>query len=642
MRDSLANVDGIVADVNEGNRCGARGRFVSGKTGWRAPHVSYTTTVADRCDFYENKRAEKSRKEAYDVKKVVLAACNAKYIHSNLALRYLSRFRDNNRRHLIKTVEFTINQRADFIVEELFRMQPDVILFSCYIWNVEILRQICPVLKKILPACQIGLGGPEVSYDSEDFLQNNPSVDLILRGEGEMVFSELLEHWDNGNPAFLSEIRGLTFREGEEIVSTPQQDALDLALLPFPYDEDFGDVQNQIIYYETSRGCPYHCGYCLSSVESGVRFVPLDKVMPDLQKFLDAKVRQVKLIDRTFNCKKGHAMAIWQYLHEHDNGVTNFHFEITADLIDDQTINFLKQVRKGLFQFEIGVQSTNPQTIRAIERNVDFAALSEIVRKIKQGGNIHQHLDLIAGLPYEDYASFGRSFNDVYALQPEQLQLGFLKVLKGSMIHQRQKEFSIVYHDTAPYEVLTTHRLPYADTLRLKYIEEMVERYYNSGRFIHTLAYLVPRYDSPFAFYEELSQYWVAGRYHEQAVSKLGVYDMIWKFANKNPQVDARKLQWLIKFDLTLHEKPKKLPEWLTVSNETRWRKEILAFYSSQTQMQRYLPQYWEEGKRATMRQTHLEVFGDGAEAKAILFDYGNRDLLGNAAYQTISLNEND
>lgn len=571
------------------------------------------------------------------MKKVILAALNAKYIHSNLALRYLSRFQNNNQKHHVETMEFTINQRLDFIAEELFRKQPDVVLFSCYIWNVEMLRQLCPILKKIMPDCVIGFGGPEVSYESETFLRENPAVDFVMRGEGELVFTKYLEHLDAGNPATLGEIESLTYRQNGEIFSTPQMHPMDLALLPFPYEDDFSDVQNQIIYYESSRGCPYHCGYCLSSVENGVRFVPLDKVLPDLQKFLDKNVPQVKFIDRTFNCKKSHAMTIWKYLHEHDNGVTNFHFEITADLIDQETIDFLKTVRKGLFQFEIGVQSTNPQTIRAINRNVDFAALSEIVQQIKDGGNIHQHLDLIAGLPYEDYDSFGRSFNDVYALHPEQLQLGFLKVLKGSMLHQKQKEFEIVYHDTAPYEVLTTHELPYADTLRLKYVEEMVETYYNSGRFLHTLAYLVPLYESPFAFFEALSQFWVGENYHYLGLSKMGLFDVLWRFVEQNPKVDKRKLQWEMKFDIALHEKPKKLPAWLTVTNEEQWHDKVFAFYGNPALWQKCLPHY--KSNKEAIRQTHLEVFGDEKQ-KAVLFDYGKRDLLGNAEYKIMETAE--
>ena len=571
------------------------------------------------------------------MKKVILAALNAKYIHSNLALRYLSRFQNNNQKHHVETMEFTINQRLDFIAEELFRKQPDVVLFSCYIWNVEMLRQLCPILKKIMPDCVIGFGGPEVSYESETFLRENPAVDFVMRGEGELVFTKYLEHLDAGNPATLGEIESLTYRQGDEIFSTPQMHPMDLALLPFPYEDDFSDVQNQIIYYESSRGCPYHCGYCLSSVENGVRFVPLDKVLPDLQKFLDKNVPQVKFIDRTFNCKKSHAMAIWKYLHEHDNGVTNFHFEITADLIDQETIDFLKTVRKGLFQFEIGVQSTNPQTIRAINRNVDFAALSEIVQQIKDGGNIHQHLDLIAGLPYEDYDSFGCSFNDVYALHPEQLQLGFLKVLKGSMLHQKQKEFEIVYHDTAPYEVLTTHELPYADTLRLKYVEEMVETYYNSGRFLNTLAYLVPLYESPFAFFEALSQFWVSENYHYLGLSQMGLFDVLWRFVEQNPKVDKRKLQWEMKFDIALHEKPKKLPAWLTVTNEEQWHDKVFAFYGNPALWQKCLPHY--KSNKEAIRQTHLEVFGDEKQ-KAVLFDYGKRDLLGNAEYKIMETAE--
>ena len=571
------------------------------------------------------------------MKKIVLASLSAKFIHSSLALRYLTRFADNGARHNLQTMEFTINQRLEFIADELFRQQPDVILFSCYIWNVEMLKQLCPLLKKIMPDCILGFGGPEVSYESEAFLRDNPTVDLVMRGEGEMVFTQLLNYLDHGQPESLQEIKGLTFRQEGEIFSTPQQEPLDLALLPFPYEEEFQDVQNQIIYYETQRGCPYSCGYCLSSIEKGVRFVPLEKVLPELQLFLDAKVRQVKFIDRTFNCKKSHAMAIWRYLHEHDNGVTNFHFEITADLLDQETIDFLKTVRKGLFQFEIGVQSTNPQTISAINRNVDFDKLSGIVKQIKAGGNIHQHLDLIAGLPYEDYASFGRSFNDVYALQPEQLQLGFLKVLKGSMIYQRQQDFAIVYQDTAPYEVLTTHALPYGDTLRLKAVEEMVETYYNSGKFLNTLDYLVPLYDNPFAFFEQLSQYWIAHDCHYQYQSKIGLCDILWQFVQQNERVDGARFQWLLKFDLALHEKPKKLPGWLTVSNDKQWHHGIQAFYRAAEMIAQYLPDYVGTDSKVIARQTHLEVFGD-AEPVAVLFDYARKDLLNNAAYSVIPL----
>ena len=571
------------------------------------------------------------------MKKIVLASLSAKFIHSSLALRYLTKFNDNAKKHNLTTMEFTINQRLDFIADELFRAKPDVILFSCYIWNVDMLKSLCQLLKKIMPNCIIGFGGPEVSYEAETFLRENKAVDLIMRGEGELVFSQYLDYLDFATPSSLYDIKSMTFRDGDRIVSTMQQEPLDLALLPFPYEEDFHDVENQIIYYESSRGCPYSCGYCLSSIEKGVRFVPLEKVYTALQKFLDHKVRQVKFIDRTFNCKKSHAMGIWRYLAEHDNGVTNFHFEITADLLDQETIAFLHTVRKGLFQFEIGVQSTNPKTIEAINRNVNFEKLSGIVQQIKAGGNIHQHLDLIAGLPHEDYASFARSFNDVYALKPEQLQLGFLKVLKGSMIYNRQHDFSIVYQDTAPYEVLTTHMLPYEDTLKLKAVEEMVETYYNSGKFLNTLEYLVPLYDTPFAFFEQLSQYWIAEKCHYQYQSKIGLCNILWQFAQQNHAVDLTKMQWLIKFDLALHEKPKKLPEWLVVSNEKQYRNQITAFYRDVALVEQYLPHYCGIDSKVTARQTHLEVFGE-VQPVAILFDYEHKDLLQNAQYMMIPL----
>ena len=573
------------------------------------------------------------------MKKIVLASLSAKFIHSSLALRYLTKFNDNAKKHNLTTMEFTINQRLDFIADELFRAKPDVILFSCYIWNVDMLKSLCQLLKKIMPNCIIGFGGPEVSYEAETFLRENKAVDLIMRGEGELVFSQYLDYLDFGIPSSLYDIKSMTFRDGDRIVSTMQQEPLDLSLLPFPYEEDFHDVENQIIYYESSRGCPYSCGYCLSSIEKGVRFVPLEKVYTALQKFLDHKVRQVKFIDRTFNCKKSHAMGIWRYLAEHDNGVTNFHFEITADLLDQETIAFLHTVRKGLFQFEIGVQSTNPKTIEAINRNVNFEKLSGIVQQIKAGGNIHQHLDLIAGLPHEDYASFARSFNDVYALKPEQLQLGFLKVLKGSMIYNRQHDFSIVYQDTAPYEVLTTHMLPYEDTLKLKAVEEMVETYYNSGKFLNTLEYLVPLYDTPFAFFEQLSQYWIAEKCHYQYQSKIGLCNILWQFAQQNHAVDLTKMQWLIKFDLALHEKPKKLPEWLVVSNEKQYRNQITAFYRDVALVEQYLPHYCGIDSKVTARQTHLEVFGE-VQPVAILFDYEHKDLLQNAQYMMIPLEE--
>lgn len=567
------------------------------------------------------------------MKRVVLCAIGAKFIHSSLALKYLSKFEGNDQKHDLHLAEFTINQRVDFILEELFRLEPEVILFSCYVWNIEMVKLLTPELKKIVPGVLIGLGGPEVSYNSEVYLKQYSSVDMIMRGEGELTFTALLAHLDSGVLP-LEAIRGLTYREADRIVSTGPQEPLDLARLPFPYEDDCLDALDKIIYYESSRGCPYNCAYCLSSVEKGVRFVPLDKVYQDLQRFLDAKVRQVKFVDRTFNCNKAHTLAVWRYLAEHDNGVTNFHFELTADLLDEELLTFLRPLRKGLFQFEIGVQSTHPETVRAIRRNVNFDKLSQVVRAVHAGGNIHQHLDLIAGLPYEDYEAFHQSFNDVYALEPEQLQLGFLKVLSGTYLAERAQEWGIIRRDYAPYEVLATRELPPKDMLRIKYIEEMVESYYNSGKFQHCLRELVSREADAFAFYEGLAEYWQAEGLQQQSHSCLELCDILYQYAQTRPDFEAVRFQWLLKLDLCLHEKPRKLPEWLTADFSSRYHDAVIAFYRAEAQTHRFLPAYAELDSKALARVSHLEIFPDRT---VLLFDYSRKDILGNAQYLDIT-----
>lgn len=567
------------------------------------------------------------------MKKIVLTAIGAKFIHSSLALKYLSRFAGNDQRHDLTLAEFTINQRLDFILEELYRYRPEVLIFSCYIWNIEMIKLLLPELKKLLPNMVIALGGPEVSYDSEAFLAAHRSVDVIMRGEGELTITELLDHFD-GSGVPLSAIKGLSYRDGERIVSTEAREPLDLALLPFPYEEDCLEAMDKIIYYESSRGCPYNCAYCLSSVEKGVRFVPLEKVCRELQRFLDARVRQVKFVDRTFNCNKAHTLAVWRYLAEHDNGVTNFHFELTADLLDDELIDFLRPLRKGLFQFEIGVQSTNPETVRAIRRNVNFDKLSDIVRRVHDGGNIHQHLDLIAGLPYEDYASFQKSFNDVYALQPEQLQLGFLKVLSGTYMAQQAEAWGIVRRDYAPYEVLSTRELSHGEMLRLKFVEEMVETYYNSGKFRYCLDDLVAREHDAFAFYEALGDYWQQNGLQYQSHSRIGLCDILYDFAQGRPQFDQEHFQWLLKLDLCLHEKPKKLPDWMTADRSMQYHEQMIAFYRNEEMIRRYLPGYVGRDSKTIARQVHLEIFPDDT---VLLFDYERKDLLGNGAFYVVT-----
>ena len=412
--------------------------------------------------------------------KVLLVALNAKYIHSNPAIYSLRAYAGIYKEH-IELVEYTINQPLEEIMGDIYKRKPDVLAFSCYIWNISDIFSLTGELRKILPKVPVWLGGPEVSFDSRQILKEHGEITGIMAGEGEETFLELMEHYvEGGKP--LSAIKGLVLKEGE----TGERPLTDLNRLPFLY-ERLEDFQNKIIYYESGRGCPFRCSYCLSSIDKTVRFRNLDIVKKELQFFLDNRVKQVKFVDRTFNCNHEHAMGIWQYIKEHDNGMTNFHFEVAADLLNQEEIALLNSLRPGAVQLEIGVQSTNPATISAIHRVMDVEKLKKIVAAIKRGNNIHQHLDLIAGLPYEDFETFQQSFNQVYAMKPQQLQLGFLKVLKGSDIHKNAEKYGIVYTSGEPYEVLYTKWISYEEIRKLKRIEEMVELYYNSSQFTTTL-----------------------------------------------------------------------------------------------------------------------------------------------------------
>jgi len=436
--------------------------------------------------------------------KAVLIAIDAKYIHSNPAVRSIAAYARAHSagRAGVEIAEFTINQRDDYILARLFELQADIYLFSCYIWNIELVRQLAPELRKVWPQAAIWAGGPEVTFHAGAFLACNPAFTLVVRGEGEVTVARLLA---GEEPALLD---GVTTRlENGEIISSPDAEPPDLDQLPFPY-EDLTALAPRLIYYESSRGCPFSCGYCLSSVAGGVRFRDLALVRNDLRRLLNARVRRVKLVDRTFNADPVRAMRIWEFLTANDNGVTSFHFELSGELLTPGQIGFLSTVRPGQFQFEIGVQSTNQATLRAIGRSCDKERLFESIRLLAAPGNIHLHLDLIAGLPYESIAGFTRSFNEVYALRPAQLQLGFLKVLHGTEIEKKAARYGILYRDRAPYQVLATKWLPYGLLLCLNRVEQMVERYYNSGRFTYLIAHLQKRCGSPFAFYSVLADFW--------------------------------------------------------------------------------------------------------------------------------------
>lgn len=487
--------------------------------------------------------------------KILLTAINAKYIHTNLALRsiraYIGQYGFS-----AALSEYTINQPFDDILASIYLHAPDVVAFSCYLWNISLVRRLCAELKKLLPSLRIWLGGPEVSYNSSEFLRQNPTVDLILIGEGEETFRQLLRVLnEGGNPA---DVPGIAYRASGAICQTAPAKPMDLAALPFAY-EDLIAVKNKILYFETSRGCPFHCSYCLSSLTPGVRFVPLTQACDFLHRFLQAGVRQVKFVDRTFNCNQVHADGILSYLIQNDNGITNFHFEIAADILADSTIALIQSARKGLFQFEVGIQSTSTHTLEAIHRSCDNRLVFQKVRQLLAPGNTHIHVDLIAGLPMENYQRFARSYDEVFALNADMLQLGFLKVLKGSTMETEGRRYGIVAQDQAPYEVLQTDVLPYGDLLRLKQIEVLNERLYNSGRFRASLSYLLNKTDSPFYFLEgfaaELSR---LGRW-ENAWGKYDLYCYLYEYA-QSIWPEERDLIWYIRHDLFSRENAKGIP----------------------------------------------------------------------------------
>ena len=547
--------------------------------------------------------------------KILLAACNAKYIHSNLAVYNLKSCSGKYSPNVV-IKEYTINQIRDDILKDIYLEQPDVICFSCYIWNISFVKELVPDLKKILPHVDFWAGGPEVSYDAVEFLKKNPAFFGVMVGEGEETFHELAGYYIERKPENLKEIRGVAFHDETkvpDIVHTGWRELMDLSKVPFAYS-NLTEFKNRIIYYESSRGCPFSCSYCLSSIDKKLRFRDIELVKKELQFFIDNKVPQVKFVDRTFNCKHDHAMAIWRYITEHDNGITNFHFEISADLLREEELALMKTMRPGLIQLEIGVQSTNPQTIKAIRRTMDFEKLKGIVEQIHGFGNIHQHLDLIAGLPYEGYDSFHKSFCDVYALRPEQFQLGFLKVLKGSHMMEMTGEYQILYKDREPYEVLSTAWLTYGEILGLKMVESMVEVYYNSGQFKHTLVFLEQYFEDPFRMYEALGRFYEKKGYSEISHSRMRRYEILMEFAGEQKEIPLEVLSDVMLLDLYLRENLKSRP----------------SFASDQKPYERLI---WDYRKVEKIPKTaHIEVFRDG---KTILFDYTDRDPLTNNARLT-------
>ncbi len=555
---------------------------------------------------------------------ILLTAINAKYIHSNPAVyslrAYACRYGGSRYEEEIRIAEYTINQPVDEILMDIYERRPDILCISCYLWNISYVEQLIREIPKILPDTKVWLGGPEVSYNAREMLNVYPGLAGVMCGEGEQIFLELLETYAAGN-------------EPEEILTA--REALDLSSIPFIY-EHIEDFDNRIVYYESSRGCPFSCSYCLSSIDKCLRFRDPDLVRRELQFFIDHEVPQVKFVDRTFNCRHDHAKAVWSYIKEHDRGITNFHFEVAADLLNDEEIALIRSMPPGLIQLEIGVQSTNPDTVREIRRRMDLAKVEENVAAVREARNVHQHLDLIAGLPYEDYDSFAQSFDRVYAMKPDQLQLGFLKVLKGSLMHEKTEEYGLVYQDRPPYEVLSTKWLSYSDVIRLKKVEEMVEVYYNSGQFRNTMEQLVRAYTSPFEMYGALADYYEKNGLSRISHSRIARYEILHHFIEETEGAEriAEYREWLT-LDLYLRDNVKNRPAFLGENRVTP--DEAAAFYKAEEEERRYLSGYEGYDRRQMRKMTHLEKIRE----EVLLFDYRKRNPLnGDAAVYKVEMPE--
>ena len=566
--------------------------------------------------------------------KILLIAINAKYIHSNPAVYSLAAYANHNltqeekEKCQIEIAEYTINHRVEAIIADIYKKKPDVLAFSCYIWNWEYVQEVMVELHKLLPKVSIFLGGPEVSFTSEEIVKQYPFLAGIMIGEGEETFLELCRAYVEG--------RDVNLLPG---ISGQPRGLVNINDIPFFYD-DMEAFEHRIVYYESSRGCPYRCSYCLSSIDKTVRLRDLNLVKKELQFFLDLKVPQVKFIDRTFNCNRDHACEVWQYIHENDNGVTNFHFEISADILSDRELAILGKMRPGLVQLEIGVQSTNPETIKEINRVMNVDKLREVVARIHSFKNIHQHLDLIAGLPFEDYITFQKSFNEVYSMKPEQLQLGFLKVLKGAKMWEKAAEYGIAYTEKPPYEVLFTNWITYDEIQKLKQIEEMVEMYYNSNQFTYTLSMLEQEFETPFDLYQALANYYEEKGFALQNPARSYRYQILLDFCKEKAPEKEGMYRELLTFDIYLREKMKTRPAFAKSQNSLKdISREI---YQKEEETRQLLPAYEEYNSKQLSKMTHLEEFeylvwrqGECkklVENQLIIFDYNKRNPLNSEA----------
>lgn len=563
--------------------------------------------------------------------KLLLTAINAKYIHSNLAV-YSLRAYAKEYREQIELAEYTINHRMEYILSGIYKRRPDVLCFSCYIWNISEVLAVAEEFHKLCPDVPIWMGGPEVSYEVENFLQEHPFVTGVMVGEGEKIFQDLCEYYVNlekkGKICFGEKpetIKGLAFLNADgHMIFTEPQTPLDMSTIPFCYDE-MEDFKNRIIYYESSRGCPFRCSYCLSSIDKKLRFKDIALVKQELLFFIEKEVPQVKFVDRTFNCDHHHAMEIWRFLKENDRGITNFHFEIAADLLTDEEIEFIAGLRPGLIQLEIGVQTTNPETITEIHRSMDLERVKYVTSRIKEGKNVHQHLDLIAGLPFEDYMTFQKSFDEIYALKPEQLQLGFLKVLKGSYMFEHAKEYGVIYQSRPPYETMETKWLSFDEVLKIKQVEEMLEVYYNSRQYPMSIKLLETEFDSAFAMFAALGDYYEQKGYFSLSHSRIQRLNIFLEFVETIDKEHLEVFRQAATYDIYSRENAKSRPAFSGDLSEFRELTRKFCKKGKLEHIEKFDYRMPQEETVTTLPEREEQPY-------YLLFDYEKRDMLNHQA----------
>lgn len=544
------------------------------------------------------------------MKKIVLTAINSQYVHLNVAVRYLKKYVEKNSDIKLDIYETNINNQLMNIIKDLFEKQPDTIIFSTYIWNKEYVFSITKELKKILPDVKIALGGPEVSYEWDKIMAENQEIDYIFTGEGEKV---LLNFFTKD----ISEVKGVVYREGERLKYNGIEPLIEnLDIIPFPYDDEELQDRTKIFYYESSRGCPFNCSYCMSSIDKSVRYYSIDRTKEDLKRFIDSPIKLLKFVDRTFNLSKEKYMAIWRFLLENYREGITFHFEINANIFDDETLDFLETVPKGYFQFEIGVQTIDAQAMKSIGRINKLEKLEHNIRRISR--NIHLHLDLIAGLPYETYDKFRESFDYVHRLKPEMIQLGFLKLLKGTKMYDEREKYGYKYFSKPPYEVFSNEFISFAEMVKLKNLEKVLDFYYNSEKFPESVQWIIENhYESAFSFYEDVAEYFDKRGYLKVSHKESTLFTLLYEFYLDKGLKDREIFVEYLKYDYLMLGKTGFYPEWFKSEKDGELYDELIR--------ERNYKSIREGHKNSELERFSYNIFTKEFEDIYVFFDYRDR-----------------